>query len=112
MTLIRRTPLKRPRKKDSPTAQVIAEVAERDIRIAGGCVPKYLGAPGDCKDRWGHITRPDARETMTFNHVREHSGGMRRSEVRWMNAGCSFHNVQGWELGHTAELRDYLAAVS
>jgi len=111
-------------RKDPVTAQVAAQVIERDIRIAGGCVPKYLGAPGDCRDRWGIIVRPDAREALipygdawphgalTLGHLREHSGGMRRSEPRWLFAGCWGHGVQSWELSHVDELRAYLARVA
>ena len=99
------------------TPQVAAEVFERDIRIAGGCVPKYLGAPGDCRDKWGTIVRPEATPfadrwatpTLTIGHVREHSGGQRRSIPRWLISACWGHGVQGWELAHTQELRDYLA---
>lgn len=95
-------------KRDPVTHQVAAEVIERDLREAGGCVPKHLGAPGDCRDRWGNIVRPDARETLTIGHVREHSGGMRRSVPRWLIAGCSGHGVQGWELRNVEKLREYL----
>lgn len=101
--------LRRKPKADPVTPQVAAEVFERDLRIAGGCVPRYLGAPGDCRDRWGNVVFPHAREALTLNHVREHEGGMRRSVPRWLNAGCWFHNVQGWELAHVEELREYLA---
>ena len=93
------------------TAQVAAEVFARDLRIAGGCVPKYLGAPGPCRDRWGNVVRPDARPILTIGHVREHSGGQRRSVPRWLISSCWGHGVQSWELSHVAELREYLAEV-
>lgn len=118
MTLTRHVPLKRsamPRrhaKADPVTPQVAEEVFERDLRIAGGCVPAYLGAPGDCRDRWQNIVRPDASEALTLNHVREHSGGERRSVPRWLTTGCWGHSVQGWELSHVEDLRAYLARVS
>lgn len=94
------------------TAIVAAEVLERDLRVAGGCVPKYLGAPGPCKDRWGYVVKPDDRHGLTIGHVREHSGGTRRSVPRWLVAGCWFHGVQGWELAHVRELRQYLSIVA
>jgi len=121
---ITRTPIKRRPRRDPVTAQVAAEVFERDIRIAGGCVPKYLGAPGDCKDRWGAIVRTDTRgelipfedrwatPVLTIGHVREHSGGQRRSVPRWLISACWGHGVQSWELAHTAELRAYLERVA
>lgn len=93
--------------KNRVTHQVAAEVLARDLRVAGGCVMKFLGAPGECRNKWGEIHPPHLQ--LTMGHVREHAGGMRRSEVRWLVAGCWFHGVQGWELGHTQELRDYLA---
>lgn len=94
-------------RKDPVTAQVAAEVLARDLRIAGGCVPKYLDAPGECRNKWGEIH--PAHLQLTLGHVREFSGGQRRSEYRWLVAACWFHGVQGWELVHTQDLRDYLA---
>jgi hypothetical protein len=90
--------------------EVAEAVFARDLAVAGGCVPRYLGAPGPCADRWGEVHLPNVR--LTLNHVREHSGGKRRSEVRWLVSGCWRHNVQGWELAHVQQLRDYLANVT
>lgn len=89
---------------------VATAVILRDMNVAGGCVPKYLGAPGPCRDQWG--TEHDPRERLTFGHVREHSGGQRRSEVRWLVLACYGHGVQSWELAHVEELRGYLASVA
>lgn len=103
--------LRRHPKADPVTPQVAEEVIERDLRIAGGCVPAYLGAPGDCRNRWGIVVLPYAREALTLGHVREHSGGIRRSIPRWLVTACWGHGVQGWELSHVEDLRAYLARV-
>jgi len=108
MVIHRHSPLRQRPKRPGIPNDVAAAVILRDMAVAGGCVPKYLGAPGVCRDQWG--TEHDRRERLTFGHVREHSGGMRRSEARWLVLGCWGHGVQGWELSHVVELRDYLAA--
>ena len=77
------------------TAKVADAVIERDIRVAGGCVPKYLGAEGECADQFGNPVNPRNRLSLRLNHVRQFAGGARRSEVRWMNAGCWRHKRVG-----------------
>lgn len=105
---LRRTVALHNHRKPGIPAQVVAEVIERDLRVAGGCVMRFLGAPGDCRDRWRNIVRPDAREALTMGHVREHPGGERRSVPRWLVSGCWGHGVQSWELANVDKLRKYL----
>lgn len=108
--LRRHAPIRRRPKRNPIPNDVAAAVILRDMNVAGGCVPKYLGAPGPCRDQWNQ--EHDPRERLTFGHVREHSGGQRRSEARWLVLACWNHGVQGWELAHVGELRDYLASVA
>lgn len=110
VALTRRTPFRVKPKIDHVTPQVRAEVIARDLRIAGGCVAPFLDATaGECKDRWGNLVRPYAVHALTLNHVREHSGGERRSQPRWLITLCWGHGVQSWELRHVEEQRRYLA---
>lgn len=93
--------------------QVAEEVFARDLRISGGCVaPKIDPLAGECRDMWGNFVLPSARAAWTIGHVREFSGGERRSVPRWLVTTCWGHGVQSWELRNTQRLRDYLEKVS
>lgn len=96
---------------DKVTPELYRAVMVRD----GGCVPAlYLRAPGFCRNRWGrstdaHDLRPEA---ITLMHVHDGStarmGRRADSDLDHCAAGCWGHGVQGWELGHLAELQAYL----
>lgn len=117
--MIRRVPLvarslRRKPKADPVTPQVRAEVIERDLRVAGGCVAPHLDAfAGLCRDRWGTPVLPYARAALTVDHIREEPGGQRRSEARWLATVCWGHHVNGgWSTAHRPELRDYLRRIA
>lgn len=92
---------------------VTQELVEELHRLDRGCVPAlYLGAPGPCRDRWGHPLDPYRVEMMTVEHVRTEAamGGRRaKSDTGHTLMACSGHGVQSWELKHKDLERGYCA---
>jgi 5-methylcytosine-specific restriction endonuclease McrA len=96
------------RPKDVVTAELRREVLERD----GGCVAPRLGALSECRDRWGHIVRPDETSALTLDHVKDAPGGRRApSDRAHLVALCWGHHLGGWATSHRPDLRAYLRAV-
>ena len=108
--LLHRRALRRGRNPDPVTRQVWAEVVQRDLRIAGGCVAPHLDAmAGLCRDKWGTVVLPYAEAALTVDHIREEPGGERRSLPRWLATVCYGHHINGgWATSHRPELRRYL----
>lgn len=100
MVLMRRTPLRRSRRKADPvTHELRLAVLERD----GECVAVKLGEdPMDCRGR------------LQLDHVKDRPRMGRRapSDAAHLASLCEHHHLYGWATAHRPELREYLRGIA
>ncbi len=88
----------------------------RDVAVAGGCVARYLGAPGGCRNVWGDPAYDSLgnplRSAMQADHVHDGGGsvmGLRApSDLAHLVLLCAYHH-ETWARSHRTEERQYLA---
>ena len=112
---MKRSPLKSRRQQDPVTPELWESVWRRDCAVADGCVARYLGAPGTCKNVWGDPAYDSMghpiRSAMQVDHVHEgYTTAAKRapSDMRHLVTLCAFHH-ESWARGHRVDEREYLA---
>ncbi len=112
---MRRSAPRRKPQSDPVTPETWEQVWRRDVAVAGGCVAKYLGAPGECRNVWGDPAYDSLgnplRSAMQADHV--HDGGSAMglraaSTPAHLVLLCAYHH-ETWARGHRTEERTYLS---
>ena len=112
---MKRTPLRRKPQDDAVSEALWNAVWIRDVAVAGGCVARHLGAPGECRNVWGDPANDSMgnplRSAMTVDHVPEGYSTMGKrapSDMSHLVLTCYAHHLGGWSTSHRPELREYL----
>lgn len=99
-------------KKDPVTPELHDAVIARDLRLAGGCVARFLEPDGHyCYDQWGNPHRPDFPRHLTLDHVQDGGGRMGKrapSDLAHLVSLCYFAHLGGWATSHRPLLREYI----
>lgn len=97
------------RRKDPVTPELHADVIERDLWFAGGCVAAFLDPEHGCRSQWGDPHPPT--EFLTLDHVQDGYGrmGLRAKSDRAHLVSLCYHaHLNGWATAHRPLLREYL----
>lgn len=112
---MKRSPIKSRRQQDPVGVDLWESVWRRDCAVADGCVARYLGAPGACKNVWGDPARDSMdrplRSAHQVDHVHEDGSAMAlraKSDMQHLVTLCASHH-ESWARGHRTEERRYLA---